>query len=178
MTDVDGGDGRTYHVRRQRRSTLTIIVVLLALGGAFYYASSYFRDTTPKPGPCTTEVPTAQIRPRSVSVNVYNATTRRGLALSVSKAVAKRGFTIKAVENDPLHKPIKQVAQIRFGPVSEEGARLLATHVPGAVLVNDKRTADTVDLAIGNAFKALGPVPTPTTTAPTLPPCPTITVSG
>ena len=63
MSEVVDEDDRTYRVRRQRRSTIVIAVVLLSLAGAFYYASTYFRDTTPTPGPCTTEVPTAALRP-------------------------------------------------------------------------------------------------------------------
>lgn len=178
MSEVDEAEPVEYRVRRQRRSTVTIIVLLLVLAGAFYYASSYFRDSTPKAGPCSTESVTTPLRASQVTVNVYNATSRKGLALSTSKVVAQRGFKIKTVGNDPLKKAVTQVAQIRYGADGEAGAKLLAQHLPGAVLQQDQRTGDEIDLAIGAAFKQFGPAPTTTAQTNTLRPCPTVTVSG
>lgn len=178
MSETTEQDGYEYRVRRQRRSTVTIAVILLTLAGAFYYASSYFSDSAPKPGPCTTEQVAVELKPADVAVNVYNATARKGLALAVSKVVIDRGFRVKVVANDPLAKPIAQVAQIRFGPTGEASAKLLAKHVPGAALVNDKRKGDTIDLSIGNAYKAFGPIPKVATATATLRQCPTVTVGG
>ena len=101
MPDVVHDADRTYHVRRQRRSAIVIALVLLSMAGAFYYASTYFRDTTPKPGPCTTQVPQDPLRPDDVSLNVYNSTTRNGLAKAVALGAVDRGFKVKAVGNDP-----------------------------------------------------------------------------
>ncbi|WP_347352880.1 LytR C-terminal domain-containing protein [Intrasporangium sp.] len=172
MTQPD--DGYEYRAKRQRRTTVTIVVLVLALAAAFYYASSYFRDTTPEPSAsCTTVLPPAQpLQPADVSVNVYNATTRNGLAGATSKVLAERGFKIRKVANDPLRKKIKKVAEIRYGASGKSSAELLARHVPGAVLVKDKRKDDSVDLVIGNAWKRLGPVPAQPAATPTLPPCP------
>jgi hypothetical protein len=176
MSTVVDGDDRTYRVRRQRRSTIVIAVVLLALAGAFYYASTYFRDTTPKPGPCTTASPAAALRPADVSLNVYNSTSRKGLAASVAKTSKDRGFQVKAVGNDPKDAGVKQVAQIRFGPEGAASARLVKAHVPQAVYVNDKRKGDTVDLVVGQAWKSFGKVPVVATPTQTLRQCPTVTV--
>jgi hypothetical protein len=177
MSEVDDS-AIEVHARRKRRAAVTIALVLLALAGAFYYASSYYRDTAPKPGPCTTEVALPPLRASDVTINVYNATSRRGLALTTSKAAVDRGFKIAAVANDPQGKAIKEVAQIRYGPAGEESAKLLAQHVPGAVLVQDKRKDETIDLALGNKWKQFGPVPKATSAGPTLPLCPTVTVEG
>ncbi|WP_374967859.1 LytR C-terminal domain-containing protein [Terrabacter sp. BE26] len=176
MSQAVDDDDRPYRRRRQRRATIVIAVVLLGLAGAFYYASTYFRDTAPKPKPCTTEVPVAPLTPRDVSINVYNSTNRNGLAAAVAKQAGARGFKIKAVGNDPKGASVKQVAQIRFGPEGEASAKLLKTHVPQAVLVNDKRKGDTIDLAVGQSWKALGKVPVVVTPTQTLRPCPTVTV--
>jgi len=178
MSLVDEDEALEFHARRRRRATVTITVVILALAGAFYYASSYFRETTPQPGPCTTVLATPALKPADVSINVYNATSRRGLALSTSKAAAQRGFKIASVGNDPKDKTIKDVAHIRYGPEGEESAKLLAQHITGAKLILDKRKGDAIDLALGTTWKGFGPVPTPTTQGATLPPCPTITVEG
>ncbi|MFM6847720.1 MAG: LytR C-terminal domain-containing protein [Terrabacter sp.] len=167
---------RTYHVRRQRRSVIVIALVLLSMAGAFYYASTYFRDTTPKPGPCTTVPPQQALTPQDVSLNVYNSTNRAGLAKTIASAAGDRGFKIKAVANDPKKARIKQVAQIRFGPDGAASARLVRAHVPGGVLVNDKRKGDTVDLVVGQAWKAFGKVPVEAAPTQTLRQCPTVTV--
>lgn len=178
MSLVDEDEALEFRARRRRRGTVTITVVILALAGAFYYASSYFRETTPQPGPCTTVVAAPPLKPADVSINVYNATSRRGLALSTSKVAAQRGFKIASVGNDPQDKTIKGVAHIRYGPAGEESAKLLAQHIKGAKLIQDKRKDDKIDLALGTTWKGFGPIPTPTTQAPTLPPCPTVTVEG
>ena len=178
MSDVVDGDDRKYRVRRQRRSAIVIAIVLLSLGGAFYYASTYFRDTTPRPGPCTTEQPVDPLRPSDVSLNVYNSTNRQGLAGAVAKTARERGFTVKVISNDPKNAGVKQVAQIRFGPEGAASARLLKLHVPQAVYVNDKRKDDTVDLVVGRAWKSFGKVPVIPTPTQTLRQCPTITVEG
>lgn len=169
-------DEYRYRVRRQRRASVTLVLVLVALAAGIYYASTYFRDTTPRPGPCTTEVALPVVRPADVTVNVLNATKRAGLALSTSKAVAQRGFKIAKVGNDTSGKAIAAPAEIRHGAGAEASAALLATHIPGAVLVKDARKDKSVDLVIGNGWKAVGPVPaTPTTSR--LAPCATVTVA-
>jgi len=178
MSEIEPDQSLEFRARRKRRAAVTIAVVLLSLAGAFYYASTYFRDSDPKPGPCTTEVAAPVLRPADVSLNVYNATNQRGLALAVSKIAAGRGFKIASVANDPKKATIKQVAQIRHGPTGEESAKLVAQHLPGAVLVKDDRADETVDLVIGNGYRNFGPVPTTTKAGPTLPLCPTVTVQG
>ncbi|MGN6751496.1 MAG: LytR C-terminal domain-containing protein [Intrasporangium sp.] len=174
MTAED--DDYEYRARRQRRATVTIAVLLLALAGAFYYASTYFRQPVPKPvAACTTVKPVEPLRPADVSVNVYNGTKRHGLAGSTSQALAKRGFKIKKVANDPLKQTITKSAEIRYGEPGKQSAELLAQQVPGAALVKDKRKDDTVDLVIGNAWKQLGPIPAEPAPTQTLPLCPNAT---
>ena len=175
VADDDGGG--TYRVRRQRRSTIVIAVVLLARAGAFYYASSYWNASEPKPGPCSTEPVVVPLEPRDVALNVYNGTSRRGLAKSVSVEAGKRGFTVKAVANDPTNAAVKGVAVIRFGPEGAESAALVRTYVPKATMVKDKRKGDAVDLVVGPAWKSFGPTPAVATPTSTLRPCPTVTVS-
>ena len=178
MSLVEDAEALEFRARRRRRATVTLAVLLLGLAGAFYYASTYFRDTAPKPGPCTTEVAEVPLTPADVTINVYNATSRSGLALTTSRRAVDRGFRIAKVANDPLKKTIKESAHIRYGTDGEESARLLAQHIKGARLVKDKRKGDTVDLVLGNAWKGFGPAPTPAAPGPTLPPCPTVTVEG
>lgn len=183
MTQPPGGASAAerapsvFKVRRQRRSTVVVIVVLLALAAAFYYASSYFSETAPKPVPCTTVPPKVTLTPADVSLNVYNATKRSGLASATAKAATKRGFKVKKVANDPKGASIKQSAQIRYGPSGAASAKVVRARVPGSVLVKDKRKNDSVDLVLGNRWKKFGAEPPAPIATQAAQQCPTVTVS-
>lgn len=164
-----------FRVRRQRRSTVVVIVVLLALAAAFYYASSYFSETAPKPVPCTTVAPEVRLTPADVSLNVYNATKRGGLAGAAAKVATARGFKVKKISNDPKKAYIKQSAQIRYGPGGAASATVVQSRVPGSVLVNDKRKDDSVDLVLGNQWKKFGAEPPAPVVTQAAPQCPGVT---
>ncbi len=53
--------------------------------------------------------------PSTITVNVYNATNRKGLAKSTSGDLVARGFIAGKVANDPLKKTIAGSAEIRYG---------------------------------------------------------------
>ncbi len=106
--------------------------------------------------PTTTTPPAGELQPGDVTVNVYNATIRRGLANNTAAVLRQRGFDVSAVGNDPLEAVIAEVAQIRAATADLPEVRLLLQHIPGAVVVADGRTDSTVDLVIGEAFVALG----------------------
>ncbi|MDN5767743.1 MAG: LytR C-terminal domain-containing protein [Humibacillus sp.] len=178
MTETQHRAPSAFRVRRQRRSTVVVIVVLLGLAAAFYYASSYFRETAPVPVPCTTVAPVVPLKPADVSLNVYNATNRTGLAGATAKVAAKRGFKVKKVANDPKNATIKASAQIRYGPTGAASAKVVQARVPGSVLVKDKRKDDSVDLVIGNGWKKFGPEPPAPIVTQGAPQCRTVTVTG
>ena len=118
--------------QRRRRSLIVIGVVLLGLFFAFWYAWSYYqadssaRATRPPPATCAPYDPNA-VTPENTKVNVYNASSRNGLAGSVSKSLAERGFVIGKVANDPSNRKPPKVAEIRYGPTGEAHAKLLRT---------------------------------------------------
>ena len=159
--------------RRRRRSLVVLAVVLLGLFFAFWYALSYYRaDSTARAGPppatCSPYDPKA-VTPESTKVNVYNASNRNGLAGSVSKSLAERGFVIGKVANDPSKRKAPTVAEIRHGKAGAAQAKLLRTSLPkGTTIVVDKRKGTGVDVALGAKFTNLAPVPT----ASALPMCP------
>lgn len=160
------GDGP----RQRHPVTTTIIVVLMmaVLFGATYGVVRLIRgggSGTPEgsassAAPCvTTTVKPGVVLPKpgTVTVNVYNATNRAGLAKRTSAVLATRGFPIGHVANDPLGKSIKGVAEVRYGPSGAEGAKLLVYYVPGAVLVADQRTDASVDLVLGEKYTVIAP---------------------
>ncbi len=155
------------HRQQQRRTTTTILMVILMLFFAFWYAYSYYRSSTGEaaprsPGsscrPFDPKVPTAA----NTTVNVYNATTKNGLASRTATELRRRGFTVGEVSNDPLKRKVA-AAEIRFGPAGKSRAQLL---VPlggkGTTQVADKRKDASVDLVLGATFASLAPAPSPT----------------
>lgn len=170
-TEADG----SVRARRRRRSLITLAVVLLGLFFAFWYAWSYYqadtaaRATRPPPPTCAPFDPKA-VTPEKTKVNVYNASDRNGLASSVSKSLAERGFVIGKVANDASKRKAPAVAEVRHGPEGVAQAKLVATALPqGTTLVDDKRKGATVDVAVGAKFTRLAPV-SAATGLPTCPP--------
>ncbi|MFJ9709670.1 LytR C-terminal domain-containing protein [Streptomyces sp. NPDC101234] len=118
-------------------------------------------SASPAAGPSAAALP----KPAQITVNVYNATTRTGLAKDTADELKKRGFKIGDVGNAPtkFDQKVKGTA-ILLGPASalKTSLPVLATQLTAA----DQRTeagrkGAAVDLIIGDAFKNL----TPQTTA-------------
>jgi hypothetical protein len=167
------------HARQRRRSLITLGVVLLGLFFAFWYAWSYYQAETsevaarPPAATCAPFDPKA-VRVEDTTVNVYNASNRSGLAASVSKTLAERGFIIGKVANDPSKRKPPAIAEVRHGPEGEAQAGLVLSTMPkGSVIVVDKRKGATVDVALGAKYTALAPV----STASGLPTCPAPTTT-
>ena len=95
-----------------------------------------------------------------VTVKVFNATTRVGLAGATAAALAERGFVIGATENFSVTYDGK--ARIIFGTAGVAQAYTLAAQLDGAVLILDPRTDPTVDLVLGAEFPELKAVDTVT----------------
>ncbi|TAK68174.1 MAG: LytR family transcriptional regulator [Actinomycetota bacterium] len=161
---LPGGPGR----RRSWVGTAVFVVIAMAvLFAAALGITWYLRgdSTTPEaspsssaPRPCTTVtlVPgTGLPKPGQVTVNVYNATTRPGLAADTSTVLKSRGFVVGKVANDPLQKTITAPAEIRHGATGLAGAQLAAYYVPGAILLADPRTDATVDVVLGTGFTSV-----------------------
>ncbi|KRF26411.1 MULTISPECIES: LytR C-terminal domain-containing protein [unclassified Phycicoccus] len=165
---VESGSSRARRARR-RRALITLGVVALMLFFAFWYAYSYYQDSNKaKAAPAPTCTATSTVKtPAQVTVNVYNATERTGLAAKTAADVRKRGFKISTVSNDPLQRDVKGAAEVRYGPTGASSSKLVLALVKGAKAVKDSRTDSSVDLVLGAKFTALTPppkkTPSPTT---------------
>ncbi|MFG3012156.1 LytR C-terminal domain-containing protein [Streptomyces cinerochromogenes] len=96
--------------------------------------------------------------PGRITVNVYNATKRTGLAKSTADELKKRGFRIGDVGNasKQYDKKVKGTGMLLGSPAAQDTAlRVLATQLTGADLRADTRKGTDVDLVIGDAFKGL-----------------------
>ena len=101
-------------------------------------------------------------KPFAVTVNVYNATNRPGLAKSTADELKKRGFTIGRIGNAPaaFNNKLKGTAVLLGGPQAQGALKVLGTQLAaGSPLTDPKRTSGSnVDLIIGPAFGALDPL--------------------
>ncbi|WP_280723288.1 LytR C-terminal domain-containing protein [Kitasatospora sp. MAA4] len=96
-------------------------------------------------------------QPQTVTVNVYNATDKAGLAARTADELKKRGFTVGKVGNAPsaLDKKLPGTAELIAGPAGIGAATLLGSQVAGAASMADARTDGSVDFVVGDAYTAL-----------------------
>jgi hypothetical protein len=120
-------------------------------------ATSATPTCTPAP-----EAVAALPAPDRITVNVYNASGRSGVAASTAEALRAEGFRIGAVDNDPLGKRLDGVGEIRSAPKAKNRVDQLQRFVPGTVWVQDDRPGRNIDFAVGASFTELArPEPPP-----------------
>ncbi|MEW2287899.1 LytR C-terminal domain-containing protein [Streptomyces sp. NPDC047841] len=96
--------------------------------------------------------------PGRITVNVYNATKRSGLAKSTADELKKRGFKIGDVGNasKQYDKKVKGAGILLGSAAAQDTSlRVLGTQLAGAEERADIRKGGDVDLVIGDAFKGL-----------------------
>ncbi|MFJ5534521.1 LytR C-terminal domain-containing protein [Streptomyces sp. NPDC093261] len=112
--------------------------------------------TKASPSPATTAK--ALPEPGRITVNVFNATARTGLAKETADELKNRGFRIGTVGNasQDYDKKVKGTG-VLVGPKAALDTTLpvLATQLSDAERRTDARTEGTVDLILGDGFKAL-----------------------
>ena len=155
-----------------RRGPLPVVVAVivalaLGIGGGWWFAGRDKSSATPTPSSsasCSAHAstsksgsvkPVALPDPRTIKVNVYNATKHRGLAKATSVELAARGFGIGSVANDPLNKLIVGTAEVRYGTKGAAAAKVVAAQVPTPIMVADRRKDATVDFVIGEQYSSL-----------------------
>ncbi|MFF0200946.1 LytR C-terminal domain-containing protein [Streptomyces sp. NPDC005017] len=172
---------RMRRPRRRARRVLAVVATLTVLGTAGWGTlqlidvfSGGDGDKASAAGPkadCATKASpspgAAKVlpEPRRITVNVFNATTRAGLAKQTADELKKRGFRIGDVGNAAAEfdKKVKGIGLL-LGPASARDTALpvLAAQLTGAEPRTDAARKDTtLDLVIGDRFRTL----TPTTTA-------------
>lgn len=157
--------------RRRRRTALVLTLLLLILGVILFFAIVQFREAS-LPGAGDngdqTAAPTEQAPddgedgpdPSEITVNVYNAAGRPGLAGTTADALATYGYDIAGFDNDPLGATVETV-DIRHGANGLDAATQLQQSLfPDAQLVADEREDGTVDLVLGDGFDTLDPAGT------------------
>ena len=93
----------------------------------------------------------------TITLNVYNSTSRSGLASETADQLRARGFLVQSVANDPEQKNLTSVGELRFSPKGRAAAELTAYYIPGIVLVESKKKGKLVDVVLGQQFNGLAP---------------------
>jgi len=97
-------------------------------------------------------------KPGAITVNVYNATSRSGLAKATADELAARGFRIGTFGNAPAayDQKVKQSALLVGGTGAEPALRAVSAQMTGSATSTDpKRSGRTVDIMIGKGFTRL-----------------------
>ncbi|GAA2817822.1 LytR C-terminal domain-containing protein [Kitasatospora sp. CM 4170] len=178
-----------------------LALALIALGGVQLYDiftgkgrnSSAQACATPSGKPLAAPTPTPDAspgapagdpkaipQPTAFKLNVFNATTKSGLAGRTAEEFTKRGFTVDKKGNAPaeLDKKVPGTAVVIAGPAGAGAATLISSQIAGATVTTDARTDNTVDVVVGDSYNALldetqaaaalalatKPSPTPSTT--------------
>ncbi|MGP4110435.1 LytR C-terminal domain-containing protein [Streptomyces sp. 4N509B] len=106
-------------------------------------------------------LPAVLPEPEAITVNVYNATTRTGLAQDTADLLAERGFVVGEVANAParLDGRVKQSALLlgTAGARSSGALAVVGSQLEGAETGDPKAAggAREVDLVIGRGFTEL-----------------------
>ncbi len=90
-------------------------------------------------------------------VRIYNASGQRGLAEHIASRLSDYGFAsppAPVFANDPVYVngDLECTGQIRFGVNGRPAAASVQLIAPCAELIEDQRTDDSVDLALGSLF--------------------------
>jgi LytR cell envelope-related transcriptional attenuator len=90
-----------------------------------------------------------------INLNVYNSTSRPGLARSVADEFLARKFVVGAVSNvDPGYRG---VAAVVSGAAGQSAAFSVQRNLPGSDYFQDGRTDGSVDVVLAQDYAALAP---------------------
>ncbi|MFK8912635.1 LytR C-terminal domain-containing protein [Streptomyces sp. YS-3] len=174
---------RMRRPRRRGRLLLAVVAAVVVLGligwgtiqlidvfggsdGAKKKTAGAKHDCAPSPSPSPSASTAAAAaaaalpKPAQITVNVYNATPRGGLAKDTADELKKRGFAIGKVGNAPAEydKKVTGNGILLGAPGATRGAfSVLGTQLKGAAQKTDARTTPDVDLILGSTFQALDP---------------------
>lgn len=171
---------RMTRPRRRRRIVLVVLGSIIGLALIAYGAVQLIdvfggdadkRKTAAAAKDCATPAPKAGSAasaapkvvlppPGGITVNVYNATPRAGLAKAVGDELKSRGFAIGKVGNAPadFDKKVPGAGILVGSPQTDKAAfSVLGTNLAGSTQQTDARETADIDLILGDAFKELTP---------------------
>lgn len=153
----------TARVRRRVLHGVVLVLLLGMIAAAIIIALAIINGRL--------KVPTAEPSPKPVSscpasmfdytpnekitLNVYNSTTRPGLARAVADEFLARKFVVGNVSN--VNAGYRGVAAVVSGAAGQAAAFTVQRNVPGTDYFQDSRTDASVDVILAHDYKALVP---------------------
>ena len=90
-----------------------------------------------------------------INLNVYNSTSRPGLARAVADELLARKFVVGAVSN--IDAGYRGIAAVVSGAAGQAAAFSVQRNLPGSDYFQDSRTDGSVDVILSQDYKALAP---------------------
>lgn len=149
---------------RHLRTAITLLLLVGVMVAAAYFGWQRVTgddEDEATAEPCVPSTAAAIPENADVEINVFNATSRSGLAGDVADQMRERGFVVAEVANDPLDREIAGTAEVRGNESQQGAAALLTATVPEAEFVPDDRDVNTLDVVLGEAFNELAAADAP-----------------
>lgn len=159
MTTTDSPPVRPRRDRRPVAPLVFLLVLALAALGVWWkvLADEGARAEADEAACATAAEAPPSLDPGTLTVRVFNATDRGGLANEVAAELQQRGFVVEEIANDPSDREVTGAGEVRHGPRGADAARFLALFLPGAGNFQDTRADARVDLVIGPDYAGLTP---------------------
>ncbi|MGO4188278.1 LytR C-terminal domain-containing protein [Pseudarthrobacter sp. TAF60_1] len=150
-------------VRLRRRVVHGVVLVLLLglIAGAIITALAIINGHIKLPTPAASEEPRSTCPsatfdytpPERINLNVFNATSRPGLARTVADELLARKFVVGNVAN--TEAGYRGVAAVVSGAAGQSAAFTVQRNVPGSDYFQDGRTDASVDVILAGDYKEL-----------------------
>lgn len=143
------------------RALIFVAVLFVTAGVVVLTAVNRDTQTQPRQDPCLPgqiRVNVAVPRQSDVTLNVYNATDRAGLAEQIAAEFRNRGFTANTMPDPPEGGPYDLAGYLVFGPEAVGAAWLVSAYfLPRQYepLFQADREGPEVDVILGNGFQQL-----------------------
>ena len=162
-TFTDDDELQRNRARRRRRVLHSVVLVLLLglVAGAVLVALAIMNGqikvpTAERSEAAVSACPEARFDytpPEKINLNVFNSTSRPGLARSVADEFAARKFMVGAVSNTT--SSYRGVATVVSGAAGQSAAFTVQRNLPGSDYFQDGRTDPSVDVILTGDFKEL-----------------------
>ena len=153
----------TARVRRRvlHGIVLVLLIGVIAAGIITALAIINGRFSIPTAEPAEEKVSTCPAAtfdytpPEQINLNVYNSTSRPGLARSVADEFLARKFVVAEVGN--VDAGYRGVAAVISGAAGQSAAFSVQRNLPGSDYFQDGRTDGSVDVILSQDYRALAP---------------------
>jgi hypothetical protein len=150
-------------VRLRRRVVHGVVLVLLlgVIAGAIITALAIINGHLKLPSTAASDEPRTTCPaatfdytpPEQINLNVFNSTSRPGLARAVADELLARKFVVGNVAN--TEAGYRGVAAVVSGAAGQSAAFTVQRHVPGSDYFQDGRTDASVDVIVAGDYKEL-----------------------